>query len=223
MPATVRIDMVSDVTCPWSAIGLFTLLHAQRTLQGELHIHLHLQPLEQHPGLGPDGVERAQYQPSPRHVSHPSHRCAPMCWADVRLHGLAVGLEMGAQEPPLLYRTLDAHRLLQWAESHGPGHQVALAQQLVHAYFGRAANMADHAVLADAAAATGLDRAAALAYLAGHEDAQAVRDAESFYRGMGIQAVPTFIFNHRQLLRGCQTPQGFVQALRQAAAATPQS
>ena len=61
MPATVRIDMVSDTTCPWCAIALFNLLHALRSLEGEIQAKLHLQPLELHPSVKAAGEIRAQY------------------------------------------------------------------------------------------------------------------------------------------------------------------
>lgn len=214
MTATIRIDMVADVTCPWSAIGLFSLLKTLRTLEGELRADVHLQPLELHPAIGSEGVNRnnhlRQLQPLQRSGTQP-------CWADIRLHGIAVGLDMGANEDRMLYNTLDAHRLLQWAHSHGPHNQLDLALGMARAYFTHYAHIADHQVLADLSAGAGLDRSQALAYLASGEDAQAVREAESFYRGMGIQTAPTFIFNHRQLLRGCQTPEGFARALRHVA------
>lgn len=211
MTATIRIDMVADVTCPWSAIGLFSLLKTLRTLEGDLRADLHLQPLELHPGLGTEGVNRNNHLRQVQATQRPGPQ---LCWADIRLHGMAVGLDMGANEDRMLYNTLDAHRLLQWAHSHGPHYQLDLALGLARAYFTHYAAIADHQVLADLAAAAGLSRNQALAYLASSEDAQAVREAESFYRGMGIQTAPTFIFNHRQLLRGSQTPEGFARALR---------
>lgn len=216
MPATVRIDMVSDTTCPWCAIALFNLLHALRSLEGEIQAKLHLQPLELHPSVKAAGEIRAQYL---QQHQRPARAALQPCWADIRLHGLAIQLDMGPQEPRMLYNTLDAHRLLQWADNQGQDHQLVLAQKLVHGYFGQGANIADHQVLADAAMAAGLSRSAALAYLAAGDDIQAVREAQSFYRGMGIQTVPTFIFNHRQLLRGNQAPEAFVRALRYIAAA----
>lgn len=219
MPA-VRIDMVSDATCPWCAIALFNLLHALRSLEGEVQAHLHLQPLELHPSVKAEGEIRTAYlQQHQPQLQRPVRAAQPLCWADIRLHGLAVKLDMGQEEPRMLYNTLDAHRLLQWADNHGPPHQIALAQQLVQGYFGQGLNIADHQVLADAAMAAGMKRAEALAYLAAGDDIQAVREAQSFYRGMGIQTVPTFIFNHRQLLRGNQAPEAFVRALRYIAAA----
>ncbi|MEG3000418.1 MAG: DsbA family oxidoreductase [Comamonas sp.] len=216
MPSSVRIDMVSDVTCPWCAIALFNLLHALRSLEGEIQAKLHLQPLELHPSVKAGGEVRAPYL---QQHQRPARVARQPCWADIRLHGLAVQLDMGQEEPRMLYNTLDAHRLLQWADNQGHNYQIALAQQLVLGYFGRGANIADHQVLADAAVAAGMNRAAALAYLAASEDIQAVREAQSFYRGMGIQTVPTFIFNHRQLLRSNQAPEAFVRALRYIAAA----
>lgn len=215
MPA-VRIDMVSDATCPWCAIALFNLLHALRSLEGEIQAKLHLQPLELHPSVQAEGEIRTTYL---QQHQRPARAVRQLCWADIRLHGLAVQLDMGQEEPRMLYNTLDAHRLLQWADHHGSTQQLALAQQLVHCYFGQGLNIADHQVLADAAAAAGMNRAEALAYLAAGDDIQAVREAQSFYRGMGIQTVPTFIFNHRQLLRGNQAPEAFVRALRYIAAA----
>lgn len=216
MTATVRIDMVADPTCPWSAIALFSLLRARSTLQADVQTPLHLQPLELYPGLEPGGVHRSQYLQQ----QAPTRSRTQPCWADIRLHGLAVGLDMGRQEPERLYNTLDAHRLLQWAHLHGSHIQLELAQKLVHAYFSQGADISNHQVLADLAASTGLHRPQTLAYLQGNEDAQAVREAESFYRGMGIVTVPTFIFNHRQLLRGNHPPEGFVRAIQHVAAAT---
>lgn len=215
MTATVRIDMVTDTTCPWSAIALFSLLRARSTLK-DVQVQVHLQPLELHPALEAAGVERTPYLQQ----QMPFRSRTQPCWADIRLHGMAVGLDMGTDEPARLYNTLDAHRLLQWADLHGREVQLELAQKLILAYFSQGADISNHQVLADQAAAVGLSRTQALAYLAGQEDAQAVREAESFYRGMGIVTVPTFIFNHRQLLRGNQTPESFARALQHVAAAS---
>ena len=153
MPSPVRIDMVSDATCPWCAIALFNLLHALRSLEGEIQAKLHLQPLELHPSVKAGGEVRAPYL---QQHQRPARVARQPCWADIRLHGLAVQLDMGQEEPRMLYNTLDAHRLLQWADNQGHNYQIALAQQLVHGYFGLGANIADHQVLADAAETTAI-------------------------------------------------------------------
>lgn len=210
----VRIDIVADLGCPWSAIGVAALLQGLDTLRGEITADVHWQPFELNPGMGPQGEEQVAFQQ--QRFGNDLQR-QQQTWALIRECGQAVGLDMGVLEGRRTYNTFDAHRLLEWAHGQGADRQLALAQHLIRIDFAEHANIADHQVLAAAAAEVGLDPAAVRAVLASDEAAQSVRDAQAFYLGSGIRSAPTFIVNHRHLISGGQPPEVFAEVLRQMA------
>lgn len=218
MPHTLRIDLVSDISCPWCAIGLYSLLQAMQQLEGEIAVDLRFQPFELNPDMAAEGEDRVTHLQARYGADMQKLQAS---WTQIQARGSALGLNMGAFEGRRIYNSFDAHRLLHWAADQGPGLQLALKQQLLQANFTDNRNIADHQVLADAAVAAGLDRAQALAVLASDAGADAVRQAEGFYQRAGIQSVPAFVINQRHLISGGQPSEVLVQALRSIAAESP--
>ena len=210
----MKIDFVSDVSCPWCVVGLKSLELALAKVGPEVSAELHFQPFELNPQMGPDGQDITE------HISQKYGSAADDIARNqeaLRARGAAVGFQFDFQRRGRIYNTFDAHRLLHWAE--GEGKQHALKNALFTAYFTEGRDPSDHEVLVSVAASVGLDAARARQILAADEFAAAVREREKFYAGLGIHAVPSVIINDRHLIQGGQPPEVFEQALRRLAAA----
>ena len=215
MTTPLKIDIVSDVSCPWCAIGLGALQQALDTLGSDVRAELHFQPFELNPDMGEGGQAVSEHL-TEKYGSTPEQQAQN--WALIQQRAAAVGARFGSNEGRRIYNTFDAHRLLHWAGTQGEGRQLALKKALFELYFGDAQSPADHAVLLRAAQMAGLDKAQARAVLQGDKFADAVRAQEQHYRQAGIHSVPAFVINDRHLISGGQPPEVFVQALRQLAA-----
>lgn len=212
-PATVRIDFVSDVSCPWCAIGLAALEQAIARVGKDITAELHFQPFELNPQMPPGGQDTTEhlvqkYGSSPQQLAQ--NREA------IRVRGAALGFVFNQRSR--VYNTFDAHRLLHWAALEGGGREAALKHALLRAYFTDDADVSDHEVLLRIVADVGLDAARARQILTSDEYATDVRERESYYTERGIHAVPAVILNERHLISGGQPVELFEQALRQVAA-----
>ena len=212
----MKIDFVSDVSCPWCVIGLKSLQHAIARLDGEVQVELQFQPFELNPQMGAEGEDITEHL-GRKYGSTPEQSAANR--ESIRQRGLAVGFEFRMERRARIYNTFDAHRLLLWAhtQADGPARQLALKQALFEAYFTAGDNPGDHAVLLRLVAAVGLDAVAAAEILAGDGFAAEVRAEEAYWQGAGIQAVPAVIIDGRHLIQGGQPPEVFEQALRRIA------
>lgn len=212
----MKIDFVSDVSCPWCAIGLQSLLQAARRLGDEVPLELHFQPFELNPQMAPEGQEIVEhltekYRISPEQVAQNTEA--------IRQRGAALGFDFRMGARSRIYNTFDAHRLLHWAGLQGSSRQLALKQGLLSAYFTQGENPGAHEVLLRVAAEAGLDVDAARQVLQGDAYAAEVREAEQHYQAAGIHSVPAVIINDKHLISGGQPPEVFERALRQLAAA----
>ena len=209
----LHLDIVSDVVCPWCAVGLASLQTALARLDGEVQAELHFEPFELNPQLGPDGEDIGEhlgrkYGLSPAQLAQNRQALVE--------RGAAVGFTFGPRDRT--WNTFDAHRLLHWAGLQAGKAQQRLKQALLEAYHGRAENVADAAVLVRCAEAAGLDGAQARAVLASDRYADAVRERERHWRDAGIDSVPAVIVEGKWLISGGQPPEVFEQALRQIVA-----
>ncbi len=212
---TLRIDFVSDVVCPWCAVGLASLQQAVERVRGEIEVEIHVQPFELDPTTPREGVDVAsnlkrKYGMSDAQLAENQER--------IRQRGEELGFVFDFNARSRSWNTFDAHRLLYWAADEGPGLQLALKQALLVANFTDGRDIADHAVLAQVAAGVGLDAARAAEVLASGRYADEVRQLEEFFRQLGIGSVPAVIIERKHLVSGGQPPEVFGQALRQIAA-----
>lgn len=214
MAAPLRIDFVSDVSCPWCAVGLASLQQALARLP-DLEVELHFQPFELNPQLGPEGEDAVGHLTRKYGISAEQARANGEV---IRQRGAEYGFDFDMDRRERVYNTFDAHRLLHWAGLEGADRQLMLKQRLLRAYFSEGQDVSDHAVLASLAEAAGLDGERARAILASDAYADDVRLHEQFFTAHGIQAVPSVILDQRLLVQGGQPPEVFAQALRQAAA-----
>ncbi|MGV3654663.1 MAG: DsbA family oxidoreductase [Noviherbaspirillum sp.] len=209
----MKIDFVSDVSCPWCIIGLNSLQRAIDALGGDVEVDLHFQPFELNPGMAPEGQDTEEhlagkYGLTPAQLAQNSEA--------IRARGEELGFTFNMDKRKRVYNTFDAHRLLHWAGLEG--RQVALKRALFSAYFTDGENPGDHEVLPRLAAEAGLDPGRAREILSSGAYAQEVREQESHYQNLGIHSVPSIIINDRYLVQGGQPPEVFEQALRQIAA-----
>ena len=214
MTKPLKIDFVSDVACPWCAVGLASLDRALERLGGEVAVELHFQPFELNPQMGPEGEDIDEHL-TRKYGGTPAQFDAAR--AAIRERGAAVGFAFGQRTR--IWNTFDAHRLLHWAGLEGPERQHALKLALLRAYHGEGRNPADPAVLVSAAEAAGLDPARAARIVAGDEFAAEVRAEEQRWLALGIHSVPAIVIDDRHLIEGGQPPEVFERALRQLAAA----
>jgi predicted DsbA family dithiol-disulfide isomerase len=210
----MKIDFVSDIACPWCAVGLNALEIALKNIGGDIPVELHFQPFELNPQMGPQGQDAvehlsAKYGIGPEQIARNQ--------AAIRERGAAVGFSFGTRGR--IWNTFDAHRLLHWAGVEGPaGAQRALKHALLQAYHSQGRNPGDAEVLLSAAVSAGLDAARGREVLGSDEFSAEVRQAESFWQQAGIRSVPSVVVNDRHLIQGGQPPEVFEQALRQIAA-----
>ncbi|MGN6654866.1 MAG: DsbA family oxidoreductase [Rhodanobacter sp.] len=212
-PAPVRIDFVSDVSCPWCAIGLASLQRALARLDGEVAAEIHFQPFELNPRMAAEGED------STEHLVRKYGSSAEQIDANravIRERGAALGFTFNMDRRSRVYNTFDAHRLLHWAELEG--RQLALKQILLRAYFTDGEDVSSHDTLLRLAVEAGLDGGRARQVLDSDEFAGEVRAQEQFFQSRGIHSVPATIINGQHLISGGQPPEAFEQALRQIAA-----
>lgn len=215
MTTSLQIDFVSDVACPWCAVGLGALEQALTHVQGEISAELHFQPFELNPHMGSEGQDMTEHL-SEKYGSTPEQQA--QIRETIRQRGAEVGFTFKPEGRGRIWNTFDAHRLLHWAGLQGADKQHALKKELLTAYHGRAENVSDAEVLANACASVGLDAAQARAILAGDDYADAVRQNELQWQQAGIRSVPAIVINRQYLISGGQPVETFEQALRKIAA-----
>ncbi len=208
----MRIDFISDIVCPWCAIGLYSLEAAAARIPG-LTLDLHFHPFELNPGMGPEGQDIEE------HLAE-KYGASPAALAGsrqaIRERGAALGFDFRMEARSRIYNTRDGHRLLHWAdEAYGSTVQRRLKVALLKAYFTEGRNVSDPAVLLELATAAGLPEAEARELLAGQRYAEEVAAAEAEVHAQGIHAVPTIVVNQRHLIQGGQSVEVFEQLLRQ--------
>lgn len=217
MTTQLKIDIVSDVACPWCAVGVSALDQALKNASDAVQAELHFKPFELNPQMGPEGEDVTEYL-SAKYGSTAEQQARIR--DTIRARGQEVGFVFNPEGRGRIWNTFDAHRLLHWAGLEGSGQQHALKKALLEAYHGRAENPSDPAVLLKLVSQVGLDAKRAQEILDSEEYALQVRENEQFYQQAGIHSVPAVIINDKHLISGGQPVEVFEQALRQIAAET---
>ena len=211
MTTPLRIDIVSDVMCPWCLIGYRQLSQALEATGTPHEIHWH--PFELNPEMPPEG------QNTREHLAE-KYGSTPEQSEQARQHISALGNELGFafrwSDASHMHNTFNAHQLLHWADQQGRKHD--LKQALFAAHFTDQRNLSDDAVLADIAAEVGLDRDEALAVLKDQRFANEVRSEEHFWQQQGISGVPAIVFDRKHLVTGAQGVENYTSILSQLAA-----
>ena len=219
MTKHLKIDFVSDVSCPWCVIGLKALDQALANTKADIDAEIHFQPFELNPQMPPEGQEITEHITQKYGISVEQ---ANANRENIRKRGAEVGFKFAMASEPgggrsRTYNTFDAHRLLHWAETVSLDKQKAFKEALFKAYFTDGQSPGSHDVLVRVAGEAGLDTAQAKEVLSSNAYADAVREREQFYLNQGIHSVPAVIINDKHLISGGQPAQVFEQALRQIA------
>lgn len=210
---TVRIDIVSDVMCPWCYIGKRRLERATALLGSDVAVEVNWRPFQLDPTLPPEGKDRRRYLEE----KFGSPERATEIYSAVREAGEAEGIPFDFEAIRLSANTLDAHRLIRWAGEVGRVMQDEVAEILFRKYFTEGANLGDHRVLAEAAEEAGLDRTVVETKLKSDFDRQAVRAEVDQITRMGVSGVPCFILDGKYAVSGAQPPEILAGAIRQVA------
>ena len=218
MTKPLRIDFVSDVSCPWCVIGLKGLEEALERVGDLVEADIRFQPFELNPEMPHEGQKLTDYV-AQRYGSTPQQFRERR--AAIRERAADLGFTIAlSPDDGRVYNTFDAHRLLHWAGLEGRQRQLKLA--LFEAYFQSCLNPGDHGVLADAADKAGLDRNAASDVLASSLYGEEVRAAERFWQSKGISGVPAVVIDQRYLISGGQPADAFENAIRKIASEIPE-
>lgn len=209
-PQPLRIDIISDVMCPWCIIGYRQLAQALEETGAPHEVHWH--PFELNPEMPPEGQNMREHIVE-KYGSTPEQSAQSR--AQMTALGADLGFDFRFSDAMRMHNTFAAHQLLHWADQQGRKHDLKMA--LFTAHFTNRRDLSDIAVLADVAGEIGLDRDEALAVLEDRRFADAVREQEKFWLRQGIQGVPAVIFDRKHLVTGAQGVENYTSILRQLA------
>ena len=213
MKPTIKIDYVSDIACPWCAVGLGNLNQAIDQLSDQANFEVHFRPFELNPNMPKGGQDAIEHLTEKYGLTAEQVKTNQ---ANIRAKALEAGFEFHPEGRKRVYNTFDAHRLLHWAgQEFGLEKQAILKKELLNTYFCLAVNLDDQPNLLDAVTRSGLDQDRALEVLKNNEFAKEVRTEEATYTNAGINSVPAIILNDQYLMQGAQPPESFVNAFAQ--------
>jgi predicted DsbA family dithiol-disulfide isomerase len=206
MSSMIRVDIVSDVICPWCFIGKRRL---ERALAAEApgSIEIGWRPFQLNPEMPVEGMSRRDYLRAKFGEDDGGER-----YKHVIAAGLEEGIPFAFERMQRTPNTVRAHRLIRWADR--AGHADATVEALFVAYFTQGRDIGDAAVLAAVAGDAGLDPAAAQAYLESNEDDALIRAEDAFARKMGIHGVPCFVVERKYMVSGAQPPEMLAEVFR---------
>jgi predicted DsbA family dithiol-disulfide isomerase len=213
MTMGLQIDFVSDVACPWCAVGLHSLEEALRRTAGAVEADIKFQPFELNPDM-PAAGENLDQHIGLKYGTTPQQMAASR--EPLRARAASLGFAFNSSGTSRVYNTFDAHRLLHWAETLGRHRELKRA--LFKANFTDDANVSDTEVLVGIATTAGLDPSQAREVLTAGRYTSEVREAEQLWQSRGIGSVPGIVINGKWLISGGQPPEYFEQALRGIAA-----
>ncbi len=216
MIKNLKIDFVSDVSCPWCAVGLGALEQALENVKDEISVDMSFQPFELNPQMGPEGQDIVEHL-TQKYGSTEAQQVEMR--QNIAQRGEQVGFTFSPDGRGRIWNTFDAHRLLHLAQVEGDEDQQAtLKKALLAACHTRSERMGDHAVLSACANESGLSAERVKAVLDSDEFTTEVREQMKFYSSQGISSVPAVVINDQHLISGGQPVEVFEQALRQIAA-----
>lgn len=208
----LKIDIVSDVSCPWCIIGYKGLETALSSLSENINAEIEWHPFELNPQMPEEGQEIVEHITQKYGISVEQ---SEQNRANIKQRGLDVGYEFGNRGGGRIYNTFDAHRLLDWAKIYNKQTELKLA--LFDLYFKQSGNPGNHEQLLEVAESIGLPVTEAKGVLDSDAYAQQVRAVQQQNQQMGISSVPAFIINKKYLISGGQPAQVFEKALQEIA------
>lgn len=208
----VRIDVVSDVVCPWCFIGKRRLEKAI-ALNPDIPVDVHWRPYFLNDWIPREGISREQYLTTKFGSSERYKGIAQRVAAAASAEGLTYAIDKISRQP----NTLDAHRLIRWAD--GIGKAAAMKQKLMDLYFTDGADLSDRAVLAQAAGDIGLDAEETRSALDTEKDVAEIEREALSAKEAGIEGVPCFILGGKFAVSGAQSPEYLAEAISRVAQA----
>jgi len=208
----VRIDVVSDVVCPWCFIGK-RRLETALALRPDTRVEVHWRPYFLNDWVPREGMSREQYLTTKFGSPERYAGIAQRVMAAAAAEGLTYAVDKMKRQP----NTLDCHRLIRWAE--GIGKAADMKQRLMDLYFTEGADLTNHAVLVQAAADIGLDAEDVRAALLSDQDVAEVENEAQSAKAAGIEGVPCFIFGGKFAVSGAQSPEYLAEAIDRVAQA----
>jgi predicted DsbA family dithiol-disulfide isomerase len=210
------IAFVSDVACPWCAIGLASLDQALERLRPDVDVTVRVEPFELNPDMPAGGEKVVDY--ARRKYGRTPEQLAQV-QAMIFERGEAVGFKFVPRDR--VWNTLNAHRMLQWASQEGKA--LELKRAILHAFHGEGRNPGDPELLVQLATKVGLDPVRAKEIAHGHDFEPEVREREYSWMQRGVNGVPLVVVNDKYGISGAQTPEGYEEALRQIARETAEA
>lgn len=208
MSDKIKIDLVSDVVCPWCAIGYKRLEQAINEMGIQDKIELEWQPFELNPNMPATG------QNVQEHITEKYGSTLEQQKESQELmtkYGAELGFTFDYFDEMRMANTFDAHVLLEYAKEQGK--QTALKLRLMAAFFGERKDVSKRDVLKQELEAVGLNADEAFAKLASEETRKEVKDKESYWQSMGVSSVPTVVFDRKSALTGAQPVKVYKQVL----------
>jgi predicted DsbA family dithiol-disulfide isomerase len=204
----LRIDIVSDVVCPWCIIGYKQLQQALQLAPRDYEIDLHWQPFELNPQMPAEGQNLREHLAQKYGATAEQSR-----GARERLTALgdSLGFHFDYSDGMRMVNTFRAHQLLHWAA--GQGRQTELKLALFEGFFTHGRDVNDIDTLVDIAAGSGLDREQAMTVLAEHTYAAIVREQQAVWLDRDVHAVPAFFFDEKYMVPGAQSPEVLLRVL----------
>lgn len=214
-PVPLRIDIVSDVVCPWCIIGYRQLQRALEQMAGSFEVEIHWQPFELNPEMPDEGQEIREHLAQKYGSTAEQSRGVRSRLTEL---GESLGFKFDYYDGMRMYNTFQAHQLLYWAAQKHL--QTELKMALFEAFFSHRQNISDPAVLVQIAGSVGLDAAEAQRVLASACYAEELRAEQARWLDRDVHAVPMFFFNHGFPVPGAQDASTFVKVLTRLAKKT---
>ena len=204
---TLKIDIVSDIVCPWCVIGFKNLKKAMHELQTELNFEISWKPYELHPEIPQEGYDKKLYM---QQKFGSSSGRSP--YNEITKIGESVGFEFNFSKTERIPNTFMAHRLLWKAEQYNL--QTELSEAHFRAYFSEGLNIGSKEILAEVSESVGMDKEEVINFLDSKEGGQEIADLEMNFIEKSIGAVPTYFINDKYIIQGGQEPETFVSFLK---------
>ena len=212
-PIPLKVDIVSDVVCPWCIIGYKQLQKSLEGMPGRFEVSVAWQPFELNPHMPPEGQDLREHLAQKYGANPEGSRAARSRLTEL---GQSLGFTFDYYDGMRMYNTFSAHQLLHWAGTQGK--QTELKMELFAAFFSRREDVSDVSVLAAAAGRAGLSPSEAAAVVEDKRFADTVRTEQAHWLDRDVYAVPTFFFNEKYLVPGAQDAETFTRVLNKLSA-----
>ena len=203
----LRIDIVSDVVCPWCVIGFINLQKAMTQLRPKVEFEINWKPYELHPEIPENGYDKKLYMQ--QRFGDLSGKASP--YKQIEKIGKSLGFDFNFSKSERIPNTFNAHRLLWKAREFGI--QTELSEALFKCYFTEGKDIGSKEVLLEVATKAGMDSKMIQLFLDSKEGGQETADEEMNFIEKSIGAVPTYFINEKYIIQGGQEPETFVSFL----------